>query len=239
MPSRFRHYFRPFSFGSNLILLVFVFAATITMTISLHCQTVQAQLETSPPVLPPMNLTVIGLNGTSVFLNSTDIANLPSVSGLGGYNTVDNYTGVSITTLCDLVGGINSDDVVRITAADNYSQTFTYEQIIDGNFTNATHSQPLTLIIAYYKNDANLTTQGPLMSAIIGPEGLLTNGHYWVWYSIEIQVLNGGAVPEFQPLSLVLPLLITTFIAVIVSRKRSASRSLSQTNVFTSSKHSF
>jgi hypothetical protein len=171
------------------------------------------------PILPPMNLTVIGLNNTRVVLNSTDIASLPSVRGLGGAGRLDNYTGVSVAALCNLVGGINNDSVVKITASDNYSQTFTSEQVVNGNLTTSSHSQPLTLIIAYYKNDANLTTQGPLMSAIIGSEGVPTNAHYWVWYATEIQVLNAGAVPEFPQSSLTLLLMIAAFAAILFSHK--------------------
>jgi len=132
---------------------------------------------------------------------------------------VDNYTGVPVTTFCNMVGGITNDTVVKITGADNYSQTFTYEQIIDGNFTTTPHSQPLTLIIAYYKDDANLTSQGPLMSAVIGPEGVLTAGNIWVWYTVKIQILNASAVPELQTLPTMLLLIMTISTAIILSRK--------------------
>jgi hypothetical protein len=177
-----------------------------------------------------MSLTVIGLNGTTVVLNSTDIASLPSVTGEGGTSpgVVDNYTGVPVTTLCNMVGGINNDSVVKITGSDNYSQTFTYDQIVNGNFTaydpvtgNVTQpKEPLSMIIAYYKDDANLTTQGPLMVAIIGPEGLGTIAKLWVWYTVEIQVLNASAIPEFQPFSLMVFILAIASTVIIFSKKR-------------------
>jgi hypothetical protein len=178
-----------------------------------------------------MNLTLIGLNGTEVVLNSSDIASLPSTRGLGGVSTaaVDNYTGVPLTNLCDIVGGIGNDSVVRITGSDNYSQTFSYDQIVNGNFTTydpttgdiVPHSEPLTLIIAYYKDDANLTSQGPLMVAIIGPEGLLTSPPLWVWYATEIQILNEAAVPEFQTFPITFFLLIAVSMTMIVLKERS------------------
>jgi hypothetical protein len=179
-----------------------------------------------------MNLTVIGLNGTEVLLNSTDIASLPSVTGVGGYNNASlaNYTGVPLTTLCNLVGGINNDTAVKITGSDNYSQTFSYDQIVNGNFTTydptmgnpVPHSEPLTLIIAYYRNDVNLTNQGPLMVAIVGPEGLGTEGHYWVWWTVQIQVLNATAVPEFPTFPFTFFLLVTASTAMILLKKRRA-----------------
>ena len=212
--------------GLTLLVFVLVLGATVSIGTPFRCQTAHAQLETLPPNLLPMNLTVIDLNGTEVFLNSTDIASLSSVTGLGGYATVDNYTGVPLTTFCDIVGGINNDTVVKITGADNYSQTFTYEQIADGNFTTAPHSQPLTLIIAYYKNNVNLTNQGPLMTAIIGPEGVLTAGKIWIWYTVKIQILNASVVPELQILPLVFFLMMTVSTMIILLRKYPRTRDL-------------
>jgi hypothetical protein len=190
----------------------------------------RAQAEMSAPNLPPMSLTVIGLNGTTVVLNSTDIASLPSATGQGGTSpgVVDNYTGVPVTTMCNLVGGINNDSVVKITGSDNYSQTFTYDQIVNGNFTaydpvtgNVTQpKEPLTMIIAYYKDDANLTTQGPLMVAIVGPQGLGTIANLWVWYTVRIQVLNASTIPEFQPFSLTAFMLAMASTGLIFSKKR-------------------
>jgi len=189
------------------------------------------QAEASVPNLPPMSLTVIGLNGTTIVLNSTDIASLPSTTGEGGFrpSVVDNYTGVPVTTLCNLVGGIDNDSIVKITGSDNYSQTFTYDQAVNGNITaydpvsgNITQpKEPLTLIIAYYKDDANLTTTGPLSVAIVGPEGLGTVGKIWVYYVAEIQVLNASAVPEFQPFSLTIFILTVASAGIIFSKKRS------------------
>jgi hypothetical protein len=225
--------------GCFLILFVFIWAASNATSIGLQCQVARAQLETVPSDLQPMNLTLVGVNGTQVVLNSTDIAGLPSVRGLGGFRKVignvsslNNYTGVPLTTLCNIVGGISNISVVRITASDNYSQTLSFNQAIDGNFTTydpitgnvVPHTKPLTPIIAYYSNDVNLTSdEGPLMLAIIGPEGLLTPGPYWVKFVIKIEVLS-EAVPEFQPLSLMIFLLTTTFTAMILFKKRSTTQ---------------
>lgn len=231
-----RHRIRHLGFGCFLIAFVFIWAATNATSIGLQCQAARAQLETVPSALPPMNLTLIGLNGTQVVLNSTEVASLPSVMGLGGFRKVignvsslNNYTGVPLTTLCNIVGGISNSSIVRITASDNYSQTLSFDQVVDGNFTTydpvtgniVPNTKPLTPIIAYYRNDVNLTSdEGPLMLAIIGPEGLLTPGPYWVKFVIKIEVLS-EAVPEFQPLSLMIFLLTTTFAARILFKKRS------------------
>lgn len=233
------HHIRHLVSGCFLIVFVFIWAATNATSIGLQCQAARAQLETVPPDLPPMNLTLIGLNNTQVVLNSTDIASLPSVSGLGGFRKVignvsslNNYTGVPLTTLCNIVGGISNSSVVRITASDNYSQTLSFAQVVDGNFTTydpitgniAPNTKPLTPILAYYSNDVNLTSDvGPLMLAIIGPEGLLTPGPYWVKFVIKIEVLS-EAVPEFQSFSVTLFLLTTAVTAMILLKKRSTTQ---------------
>lgn len=63
------------------MVFAFMLGATAATSIGLRCQTARAQLEISPPSLQPMNLTVIGLNGTKVVLNSSDIASLQSTRG--------------------------------------------------------------------------------------------------------------------------------------------------------------
>ena len=204
--------------GCFLIVFVFMWAGTNATCFGLQCQAPQGQLETVPPVLLPMNLTLIGLNGTQVVLNSTDIASLPSARGLGGFGSLNNYTGVPLTALCNIVGGISNSSVVKVTASDNYNQTLSFDQVVNGNFTGL--AKPLTPIIAYYGNDINLTSdEGPLMLAFIGPEGILTSSRLWVWHVIKIEVLS-GAVPEFQSFTVTLFLLMTAVTAMILLKRR-------------------
>jgi hypothetical protein len=177
--------------------------------------------------LPPMSLTVVGANGTLVVLNETDIAGLSSYRGYGGFkNQLDivkglgNYTGVSLNTLCGLVGGLTDTSVVKVIASDDYSSIFTFDEVVNGNFTtyNSTngeevsHSQPLAPIVAYYFNDVNISESngGPLRLAIVGPEGLVTNSTYWVKWVVRIEIID-GPIPEF-PSSIVLSFLFITSI---------------------------
>jgi hypothetical protein len=157
-----------------------------------------------------MSLTVVASNGTQIVLDSTDIASLPSYRAAGGYeNSIgtlvgpDNYTGVPLVTLLNLVGGINSYDSVEVNASDGYTWALTYNQVTAGNFTTydpvtgnpVQASQPLTPMLAYYKDDVNLTSdEGPLRLAIVGPEGLLTEGKIWVKWVIALEVIGG--LPE-------------------------------------------
>ena len=154
-----------------------------------------------------MSLTVVASNGTQIVLDSTDIATLPSYRAAGGYkNSIgtlvgpDNYTGVPLTTLLNLVGGINSYDSVEVNASDGYTWGLTYDQVTAGNFTAydpvtgnlVQPSQPLTPMLAYYKDDVNLTSEeGPLRLVVVGPQSLLTDSKLWVKWVTTLEIVGG------------------------------------------------
>jgi hypothetical protein len=172
--------------------------------------------------LPSMSLTVVGTDETLVVLNETDIAELPSYKGYGGFKNqlgnvrgLGNYTGVSLNTLCDLVGGLTSTCTVNVSASDGYWSNFTFDEVVNGNFVTydsngdeVSHSQPLVPIVAYYFNDGNISESsgGPLRLAIVGPEGLVTNSTHWVKWVVRIEVIE-VTIPEF-PLPMILPLFL-------------------------------
>lgn len=192
----------------------YVLIGTIVFIIALiahqsACLT-QAQSASLSVDLPPMSLTVVGLNGIQVALDSVDIGNLPSQRGLGGWkNSIgtirgpDNYTGVTIVTLCDLVGGLDNNTIVRVTASDNYSKMLNFYEVVEGDFITydpstgnpVIHNATLTPIVAYFKNDLNLTAnEGPLRLAIIGTENVVTDSKYWVKFVVKLEVLWGHDV---------------------------------------------
>jgi hypothetical protein len=167
------------------------------------------QKSTSLVNLPPMNLTIVGLNGTTLVLNEKDIGNLTSFESKGGFKTsagslqeIGNYTGVPIPELLAPVGGINSDCSLNVSASDGYSMVYTYNQIQGENFTSYSPAtgdevqanQPFTMILAYYQNGANLTSEkGPLRLAIVGPQGLLTDGHFWIKWVTKLEIIPSVA----------------------------------------------
>lgn len=157
-------------------------------------------------ILPTMNLTVTGANGEEIVLNSSDIALLEAYTAAGGYKRansniqgVGKYTGIPILTICNLVGGITSNNTIRATATDNYQATYTYKQVngqelntydpITGNATQVTN--PLTMIVAYHLNGTSLSaSDGPLSIAIVGPQSLLTDGKLWTRLLVKIEILT-------------------------------------------------
>ncbi len=167
--------------------------------------------------LQPMNLTVVALNGTELTLNETAISSLPALRAVGGFRnqlgiikSLGNYTGPSLNTFCNLVGGMSNDTALRVTAADNYTKTLSYDEA-NGAFAtydNVTgqpvqHNQSLTPMLAYHFNDANLSlSDGPLRLAIVGPEGLATSSGYWVKQvvKLEIRYRDDVAITDVTPL---------------------------------------
>jgi DMSO/TMAO reductase YedYZ molybdopterin-dependent catalytic subunit len=164
-----------------------------------------AQIQINTALPSNMTLTIIGANGTTLSFDTAGIAALPSVSGMGGRNShgeikgVGNYTGISIFSLVDMVGGMPSNSFIRLTAADTYTKDFTYEQIMSGtgyatfdpvtnNETEAT--QPITAILAYAVDGTVVSSSDLLRSACVGPEGLLTISSIWVKMTVQVDVVQ-------------------------------------------------
>jgi DMSO/TMAO reductase YedYZ molybdopterin-dependent catalytic subunit len=155
--------------------------------------------------LKPMQVTLVALNRTEKTVDESDISQLQPFEFRGGYKTsagslrgIGNYTGVRLIDLCSLVGGIDNSCSLRITASDGYSMVYTYDQVMGQDlvtFDPATgeevnHTQPLTAILAYYKDGFDLTSEdgGPLRLGILGQEGFLTEGHWWIKYVSKIEI---------------------------------------------------
>jgi hypothetical protein len=183
--------------------MIIVAVILSTLTVSQPCSSVKAQHSFGIMSLPPTaNLTVVGIDGSAVFVSSSMLESLPFIRAPGGYkNKVgtitgpDNYTGVAFNTLANLVGGVNSSEILRVVATDGYNLNFTYSQV-NGNFPTynktgypTSPTLPITPIVAYYKNDQNITAGGPLRSAIVGDEALITDSKYWVQQVIRLEVL--------------------------------------------------
>jgi hypothetical protein len=230
-------------------LVVFLTLAIVIVTAASLQNRLYVQADIAPlsVSLPPMNLTLVATNGTELVLNSTDIGSLSSYRAFGGYKNqlgnirgLGNYTGVPLTTLCTLVGGINTSQCLRVTASDDYSMVLSNAQV-NGDFVTydpatgneVQHNESLTPILAYYKNDANLSSDdgGPLRLAIVGPEGLATGSTYWVKWIIRLEILryDDVAVTAVTPSKTVLCKTYTCKINVTVENLGSYSETFNVT----------
>jgi hypothetical protein len=79
---------------------------------------------------------------------------------------------------------------------------YSYDQVMGSNFITfdpatgdeANATQPLTTVLVYQMDSANITSdEGPLRVGIIGSEGLLTEGHWWIKQVVKIEVLPSVA----------------------------------------------
>jgi hypothetical protein len=157
---------------------------------------------TNPPI-PNLTLTVVASNGTKITLTSQDLAKLPTITYSGGSRrssgevvNVGNYTGVKLYDVCSLVG-YSSGNVVTVKASDDYTSTYSYDQVANGsgfntydsNGSSVAASHPLYLILAYWFNGAGLNSDsGPLKVMIVGQDGLVTNGNLAARMVVEVDM---------------------------------------------------
>jgi hypothetical protein len=219
--------------GGHRFSILSLFFSFLAITILRFQSLWFVEAKTSSFELPPISLTIVGANGTQVVLNETGVGGLLSCRGYGGFKNqlgnlkgLGNYTGVPLNMLCSLVGDLTNTSIVEVIASDGYSINFTFDEVVNGNFTayNSTgvevyHSQPLIPIVAYYFNDGNISESngGPLRLAIVGSEGLVTNSTFWVKWVVRVEVIDETIrepVPEFpSPTVLSLLLFVTSAVA--------------------------
>ncbi|MFW9770062.1 MAG: molybdopterin-dependent oxidoreductase [Candidatus Thorarchaeota archaeon] len=81
-------------------------------------------------------VTITGSTGTSVNVTLTEMTAMSTISRNGSFqNSYGNvrgsgeYSGVLISDLIELVGGMEENDTVKVIASDGYSQTFEYSKV--------------------------------------------------------------------------------------------------------------
>ncbi len=144
------------------------------------------------------DLTLIGDETRGYTLD--EIRAMPSYTAGGGFKKSTgtivgpfNYTGVNITYLADLVGGITPSESMKITASDGYSMTYTYEQVMGEIATYEGTTGPMTLVIAYEEDGNPISSDcgGPLRIAFVGSDSPITDGHFWCKYVSKIEIMGG------------------------------------------------
>ena len=176
------------------ILILMICIIAITATACLHPSGTEDEMI-------ECILTLIG--DCERVLSYSEILAIPSCEGRGGFFTTVGIVngpfeckGVPIEELCDLVGGINATDTVRIRASDGYLMVFTRDQV-RGDFITydpatmreVSHTDPAVMLM-YEQDGAPLSedTGGPLRVAIVSKGKLLTEGHYWVQWVDTIEI---------------------------------------------------
>lgn len=182
------------------VIVIVVAAVVVSWQIIGHSSNSESEV-----TLPALSLTLVGANGQQKILNANELGALTSITASGGYNDTDtgtiysgNFTGVPISTLLNQVGGITSSDNITFIGSDGYQITCTYQQV-EGQGINTFNpttgapiqsSQALTVIAAYFCNGTTIASgKGPLTVAIVGPQGLYTDGYWWAYLLVKIEVI--------------------------------------------------
>ena len=132
------------------------------------------------------------ITGDSSFQNQYD--------NWGGYGT---YTGVTISELVELVGGMTPNDTVNITSFDGYSQEFGYANV----YPNATWADIQgSMILAYSYNGTSVLEWDDGMRLVMLPPdeaysnddamhtssiSVISAGSRWVRFVSIIEVISG------------------------------------------------
>jgi hypothetical protein len=190
--------------GLSLLLVVGMLLASCSTSTTTTTQTsTTASMTTMPPGGYPVLTVTEGskVNNFSLMV----LRALTSTTGNGGYMSQSgtitgpfSCQGVALTNLLNTVGGISEGDSVVFTSSDNYTQTLSYDQIINGNFNYYdTTGNPITpqtmptLTLIYSENGTLLdNTHGPVELGMLSPQNILTDGSLWAKMVTTITVTS-------------------------------------------------
>ena len=152
-------------------------------------------------------LTLVGEKGEKRF-TMNQLEALPSYTGWGGIKSStgtitlpSKFTGVRLSYLTDLVGGISKSTGVTIVGSDGYGMTFSYDQIMRQGFTaydpatgaEVTPAKDLTVKLMG-------ADEGPLRLIVAEPTsgGQVVDGHWSVKWIDRISVTKASAQWDVQ-----------------------------------------
>jgi len=200
-----------------LLALAGVAAAVGLVALAAACGGGSSSGQTSPAVCPsgPVVLTLVGEDGEKQF-TMKQVQALPAYTGYAGIKSSTGvitlpaeHTGVRLSDLTGMVGGITRANGVTLVAKDGYGMTFSYAQIMDHAFTaydpatgaEQTPSEDLTVIVAYSREGKPLgEDEGPLRLVVGTPEpgGQVVDGHWSVKWIERISVTKASAEWKVQ-----------------------------------------
>lgn len=188
----------------RLLLISLIVALILAMT---ACGTSTQTDVTTPDVeeLPQAILEIS--NGDQVVdLTFEKIKELPAVEGYAGIMSSTGkitaptmFKGVALTTLLELVDGIDESKSLEVTAVDGYSMTMSMDQVVNGSFITydaGTGDEieplaPMTAILAY-EMDGNLLDEvqdGNLRMVMVSESNLqVVDGHWSIKWVNRLKV---------------------------------------------------
>lgn len=161
----------------------------------------------------PAAASVLELNGSNGSKSFTldQIKALPMTQGWGGnkssagvITTPASFKGVALKDLVNAAGGTFDDSMgVTLTAKDGYSMTFSYDQVMNGNFTvydpvtgaELANHDPLTAILAYEQDGKPLDPDqdGTLRLQVVSARNnQVVDGHWTEKWVLQMDVKSVG-----------------------------------------------
>lgn len=166
------------------------------------------------PNIPDFEIELTGEEGETFTISLSDYEKMTEIELFGGYKTSagsirgpNKFTGIPLSEVLNISGEISDENSIRITAADGYAMVFTWEEL-NGDFLTfdpATGNEveagkELIPVLAYMQDDEPLFEgSGPFRLVILGEEGLITEGHFWIK-----QVTNVEVIPAIREYSIIL-----------------------------------
>jgi len=180
---------------------------TVTTTDTITTTAPPTTTSTPPPTTTATEQVLTITKGTeSESLTMEDLKALTCIEAEGYFmNSVGeilgpfSVKGTCITDLCDLVGGLDSNNAVRVIAKDGYAMTLSYDKIANSDFTTfdcttgeeIEHGE-LDIILAYEEDGQPLdpVSSGPLRLVVMGEPDQVTEGHWWVKWVTDIEIIE-------------------------------------------------
>lgn len=199
---------------ANWRRFVLVVVAAVAVLAVGACGGEDGQASPSPSPSGPVVLTIEGEETTRTF-TMNQLQALPGYTGYAGIKSSTGvitppaeYTGVKLTDLTEMVGGISKANGVTIVAQDGYGMTFSYSQIVENAFTAydpATGEEEpadgdLVVLVAYAREGESLgEDEGPLRLAVAEETpGQVVDGHWAIKWLDRISVTKASARWEVQ-----------------------------------------
>jgi hypothetical protein len=161
---------RSFKYGLVIVIIAVIVGAGAILGISIL---------TIPPAKPPPTgeVDVQVINGDNTFnLNYSTLLTLTPIEGsssfqnrFGNWRGTGTYIGAPLSAIVELVGGMDSNDLIRVNATDGYYQYYTYDNLYPA-ISFSTLQGNLVLAYSYNETTPTAWADGPQTAFIPADE---------------------------------------------------------------------
>jgi hypothetical protein len=193
---------------NKIIATVLIVALIVALGVYIFVNLPKPNTPNGGTTIPPeTSILTISYNGTHWNYTLAELEALPSMTGSGSFIKVKtlptvningpfNFTGVNINVLLAQIPTLPSNYSITATGSDNYSVTYTYNQI-QGNVDvynqtgNITGSGGVTMLLAYKQDGQDITDPavGPLRIVFVD-HGTITPSNLWAKLVVSLEIIK-------------------------------------------------